>query len=70
MKGAGEMRIDRIKFRTELLKQEITQTQLAKQVGVTRATINNIACGKSCRDDVACKIAKILGVDISEIIQQ
>ena len=43
------MRIDRFKFRMELLKRGMTQTQLAKQAGVTRATINNIACGKSCR---------------------
>lgn len=64
------MRIDRFKLRMELLKRGMTQTQLAKQAGVTRATINNIACGKSCRNDVAGKIAQALGVDVAEIIQQ
>ena len=62
------MRIDRFKFRMELLKRGMTQTQLAKQAGVTSATRNNIACGKSCRDDVAGKIAQALGVDVTEIM--
>ena len=62
------MRIDRFKFRMELLKRGMTQTQLAKQAGVTRATINNIACGKSCRDEVAGQIAQALGVDVTVIM--
>lgn len=63
------MRIDRIKFITELEKRDITQKRLAELSGVSRATINYIKGGKRCTDEVGQKIAAALGVEVTEIIE-
>ena len=63
------MRIDRIKLVTELIKQEMTQKQLAEKAGVSRVTVNGIKSGRSCSDETAGKIAKALDVDVTEIIE-
>lgn len=63
------MRIDRIRLVTELAKRDMTQKRLAELSGVSRATINNVKGGKCCADEVGQKIAKALGVDVTEIIE-
>ena len=63
------MRIDRIKFATELARQDITQIELAKKAGVSRVTVNGVKNGKSCSDVVAAKIAQALGVDIKYLLE-
>lgn len=63
------MRIDRIRLITELAKRDMTQKKLSELSGVSRATINYIKGGKSCTDEVGVKIAKALGVDVTEIIE-
>lgn len=63
------IRIDRIKFVSELEKRDMTQKRLAELSGVSRATINYIKGGKRCTDEVGQKIAKALGVDVTEIIE-
>lgn len=68
-KGDNYMRIDRVKLVTELAKRDMTQKRLAELSGVSRATVNSIRGGKSCSDEVGQKIAKALGVDVTEIIE-
>lgn len=63
------MRIDRIKLVTELAKQDLTQKRLAELSGVSRATINYIRCGKSCTDEIGCKIATALNVPIEQLLE-
>lgn len=63
------MRINRIKFITELEKQDMTQKRLAELSGVSRATINYIKGGKRCTDEVGQKIADALGVTTEELIE-
>lgn len=63
------MRIDRIKLVTELMRQDLTQKQLAERSGVSRATINYIKGGKSCTDVVAHKIADGLGIPLESILE-
>ena len=64
------MRIDRIKFITELAKQELKLTDFSKKIGVNRTTLSNVKSGKSCRDDIAYKIANGLGVSIKDLIEE
>lgn len=62
------MRIDRVKLVCEMMRQDMTQKKLAELAGVSRATVGYIKAGKTCSDEVGSKIAKALGVDITEII--
>lgn len=64
-----QMRIDRFKLTTELMRQELTQKQLAEISGVSRVTINYIKAGKSCSDEIGKKIAKALKVKVTDIIE-
>lgn len=63
------MRIDRVKLVAELTRQDMTQKRLAELSGVSRATINYIKSGKSCTEEVGRKIAKGLGVKLSQITE-
>ena len=63
------MRIDRIKFITELARQDMTQKKLAELSGVSRATINYIRSGKSCTDEVGNKLAKALRVNVKDLLE-
>lgn len=62
------MRFDRIKFVTQLTKQDLTLVELSKRSGVNRVTLSNIKCGKSCKDEIGEKIAKALNVKIEELL--
>ncbi len=64
------MRIDRIKFVTELAKQDLTLVELSNKIGVNRVTLSNIKNGKSCRDEIAKKIANGLSVDLNKLLEK
>lgn len=63
------MRINRIKFATELLKRDMTQKKLSELSGVSRMTINSIKSGKSCSDEVGKKIAKVLQIPVETLLE-
>ena len=70
LKKAGEtMRINRKKLIIAMLDNDQTVIQLAKGSGVSRVTISNVKCGKSCSNATAEKIAKALNVPVSDIIE-
>ena len=70
LKKAGEtMRINRKKLIIAMLDNDQTVIQLAKASGVSRVTISNVKCGKSCSNATAEKIAKELNVPVSDIIE-
>lgn len=69
MKRLNRIRIDRIKFVTELERRNMTQTRLAELSGISKATISYIKCGKSCSNEVGQKIAKALNVDVTKILE-
>ena len=64
------MRIDRIKFATELLRQDLTQKRLSELSGVSRVTISAIKVGKSCSPEVARKLADALKVDLKSFLSE
>lgn len=63
------MRINRIKLIAEMARQDLTAKALAEKSGVTRATISNVRCGKSCSKLVGNAIASALNVDITDILE-
>lgn len=68
-KGGERVRIDRAKLAVKLIKKNMTQNELASFSNVSRVTISNIRNGKSCSDETGRKIAKALGVDVTEILE-
>ena len=47
----------------------ITLLELAKKADVSRVTLSNIKCGKSCSDVVGNKIANALNVSVKELLE-
>lgn len=64
------MRIDRVRFCTELAKKDMTLKRLAEISGISRQTLSYIKQGKSCTDEVGIKIADALSVNPSELIEE
>nr|WP_302136012.1 helix-turn-helix transcriptional regulator [uncultured Schaedlerella sp.] len=64
------MRINRIELTKELIRQDMTQKQLAEKSGISRATVNGIKNGRSCSDSSAIKIADALGIPIELLLEQ
>ena len=62
------MRIDRFKLITELAKRDMTQIELAKRAGISRATIGYIKSGKTCSEEVGNKIANALQIPINKLL--
>ena len=63
------MRIDRIKLITEMARRDVSSTRLAEAAGVSRVTVSALRCGKTCTAETAGKIARALGVDVTEIME-
>lgn len=63
------MRIDRIKFCTELARKDWTLKQLSEVSGVSRQTLSYVKQGKSCTEDVGKRIITALEVDATELIE-
>ena len=64
------MRINIIELTKELIRQDMTQKQLAEKSGISRATVNGIKNGRSCSDSSAIKIADALGIPIELLLEQ
>ena len=64
------MRIDRVKLIAEMARQNVTSIRLAEKSGVSRVTVSALRCGKTCTSETASKIARALGVDVTEIIEE
>lgn len=62
------MRINNIKLVTEMMKRDMKQKDLAEKAGISRTTVGYVKCGKSCSEETAGRIARALGVDVTEII--
>lgn len=64
------MRIDRVKLIAVMASLDLKVGQLAELSGVSRMTVSAIRGGKSCSHSTALKIARALGVDVSEILEE
>ena len=63
------MRLDRKKLVCAMIDANVNTTQLAEKSGVSRPTTCSIKNGKSCSYDTADKLAKALGVDVVELLE-
>ena len=63
------MRIDRVKLIAEMAKQRMTVKELTEKAEVSRCTVSGIRSGKSCSNLAGKAIARALGVDITELLE-
>lgn len=61
------MRIDRGKLAAILRTRDITQTQLAEKACISRMTVSNVLCGRSCSTETAQKVADALQIPVEDI---
>lgn len=64
------MRIDRVKFITEMARADMNMRQLAEKSGVSRGTVTAVRTGKSCSKGTAERLAAGLGIPVSKIEQE
>lgn len=64
-----KMKLDPAKLAEELTRQHLTQKELAEKAGISRVTVSNIKCGKTCTDAIGNAIAEALGVDVKELLE-
>lgn len=64
------MRVDRVKLIAEMARQDLTVLALVERSGLSRVTITGVRSGKSCSKASAEKLAKGLGVPVSEILEK
>lgn len=64
------MRIDRVKLIAEMARRDLKVNELAELAGVSRVTITALRGGKSCSKNSALHVARALGVDVTEIMEE
>lgn len=64
------MKLSKFKILLLLADLEIDQAELAKLTGISKQTLSSAINGRECRPKSIGKIAKALGVDVTEIIEQ
>ena len=63
------MRVDRKKLMNRMLDCGMNGLQLAAASGLTRVTISNVKCGKSCSEETLEKIAAALKVVPEKLLE-
>ena len=70
MHQKGErMKISKQKINTILARQNLTQTELARVMNMSRSNLSAVINGKSVRPKSVSKLATALGVDVLDIIE-
>ena len=63
------VRIDRVKLTAQMAKLDMSGKMLSIMSGLSRGTITGVKSGKSCSQETGEKIARALGVDVSELVE-
>lgn len=64
------MKAERAKLSIALARSCMTVAELTEKSGLPRPTVNNVICGREVRPATIGMIAKALGVDVLEIIEE
>ncbi len=63
------MKINKVKLLTAMASKCYNFSQLSEACGVSRATLSYINNGKSCKPEIAGKIAKALEVPVTALLE-
>lgn len=64
------MRINIATLIVKMHERHFNNNRLADKAGVSRATVSNIKCGKTCSQDTLIKIAKALEVPVETLLEK
>ena len=64
------MRLNKEKVSLIMAVQDLYQKDLAEKAKMSRGNLSTIINGKNCQPRTAYKIAKALGVDVVEILEE
>lgn len=64
------MKIKNAVLMINLVKKGLTLMKLSELTGVSKATISAVKNGKTCSFRTASKIAKVLDIDVVELIEE
>ena len=64
------MRLNRVKVVAEMARQDLTIKEMAKRTGLSGNTIGFVRRGSSCTYETATAIAKALGVDVEDLVEE
>ncbi|MDF2951749.1 MAG: family transcriptional regulator [Anaerocolumna sp.] len=67
--GGERLKLNVTKLLIAIGEQQMSIQELAEKSGVSRNTISAIKAGKTCRPDVAGKIARALQKPLAELIE-
>lgn len=70
LKEVGKLKIDKRKFEIAMARAELNRNTLAEKADMPIPTICNVYTRGTCKPATAGRIAKALGVDVTEIIEQ
>lgn len=62
--------IDRIKLISEMARQDLTGEELAQKAGVGRSAVLKMRKGQAVWRTTAQHVARALGVDVTELLQE
>ncbi|MBM6808568.1 helix-turn-helix transcriptional regulator [Faecalicoccus pleomorphus] len=64
------MKLNAKTLRIALYDKGITQKDLSYKSGISRATMNAVACGRSCTYETGKKIADALGMKLEDLLEK
>ena len=64
------MKISKSRFDIEMARKRLTKTALASKAKISHVRLNAILNSKNIRPETAGRIAKALGVDVTEILEE
>lgn len=64
------MKVNKEKLNIAIARSCLTITDLAKKAKMSKTTVSAVISGENCKPVAIGKIAKALGVDVTEIIEQ
>lgn len=64
------MKLDKVKLEIAMARAQMSRSTLSKEANVPMTTLNSVCTRCACKPVIVGKLAKALGCDVTEIIEQ
>lgn len=66
----NQMKVNREKIRVAMARTCMSSGEISEAAGLSRQTVNNVLYGRNVRPCTLGKVARVLGVDVTEILEE